>query len=189
MRIPFFSFIIKRINWEFWTGNIIVILSTVLGVYLASHAALETGLKFESIRDDVHGYNLRKSMRDEIQYNIETLEKLIKFVKKVDSYNIESPLYPKVRTFVLDAMKRSRMTLTLPNDIISGTLNFYDSVNNQLVLGSRDHARRREMLRALVKYKDQAKKQLLPSLDKDIARLEKKIREEKDTKRASFLSL
>ena len=43
---------VGKANWEFWIGNFFVVFSTVLGVYLAAHAALETAIQFEAVRAD-----------------------------------------------------------------------------------------------------------------------------------------
>ena len=67
-----------KANWEFWIGNLFVVFSTVLGVYLAAHAALETAIQFESVRADRDSYYVRTSLRNELQHNISVYEEIIK---------------------------------------------------------------------------------------------------------------
>lgn len=68
---------IKKANWEFWIGNMVVVLSTVLGVYLAAHAALETAIKYEAIKTDRNNYYLRTSLYNEMNHNVDAIEKII----------------------------------------------------------------------------------------------------------------
>ena len=71
-------------NWEFWIGNAVVVFSTVLGVYLASHTALETAMEFESLRTDRDNYHLRASLRAEVAANLRYLFKhLVEFVARI----------------------------------------------------------------------------------------------------------
>ena len=68
---------IGKANWEFWIGNLFVVFSTVLGVYLAAHAALETAIQFEAVRADRDSYYVRTSLHNELKYNIDVYEEII----------------------------------------------------------------------------------------------------------------
>jgi hypothetical protein len=50
-------------NAEFWIANLIVMASTVLGVYLAAQAGFTTALQFEVARSESEGYYLRRAAR------------------------------------------------------------------------------------------------------------------------------
>lgn len=189
MQIPIISFIIRRVNWEFWLGNIIVVLSTVLGVYLASHAALETGLKFESIRADVAGYNLRRSMKEEILHNFRVVDKLQKMINRGASYHSSSPDFPKLRTFVIEAMKKNPSTLSLPSEIITGTLDFYEAAQDQMDRASRKLIGSDYMMKKIQKERSKVKKNVLSIINKDIKRLKTRIDKAAEPKGFSFLNL
>ena len=41
--------IIAGLNKEFWIGHFLIMVSTVLGVYLAAHSGLKTAVEFDAI--------------------------------------------------------------------------------------------------------------------------------------------
>ena len=66
-----------KANWEFWIGNFFVVFSTVLGVYLAAHTALETAIEIEAVRADRDSFYVRTSLYNELNHNIDTYEIII----------------------------------------------------------------------------------------------------------------
>lgn len=118
---------IGKANWEFWIGNLFVVFSTVLGVYLAAHAALETAIEFESVRADRDSYYVRTSLHNELNQNISVYEKII------DNYRNGKGGYHKTdqwadhpEYFVWDALKTSPALLTTPPNILEGVTDFYN---------------------------------------------------------------
>lgn len=187
MPVPIISFIIRRVNWEFWVGNVVVVLSTILGVYLASHAALETGLKFESIRADVSGYNLRKSIKEEIMHNFRVVDKLQKMIDNGAAYHVSSPDFPKMRTFVIEAMKKNPTTLSLPSEIITGTLDFYETSDDLMDRASRKLIGVSHMMKQIKSERRKVRKKVLRVLDKELADLQKRIDQAQTPRAISFL--
>ncbi len=59
---------------EFWIKNLIVVLSTVLGVYLAAYTNLETATEFETVRVD-RDKDMRFSLPQEINHSISAFKK------------------------------------------------------------------------------------------------------------------
>jgi hypothetical protein len=57
-------------NAEFWISNLIIMASTVLGVYLAAQAGYRTALEFEVARGDRDGYYMRRALLDELKDNV-----------------------------------------------------------------------------------------------------------------------
>ncbi len=115
-----------KANWEFWIGNFFVVFSTVLGVYLAAHAALETAIQFESVRADRDSYYVRTSLRNELNYNISVYEEIINNYRKGGArYNKNSQWSNHPEYFVWDSLKSSPALLTTPPEILAGVTRFY----------------------------------------------------------------
>ena len=115
-----------KANWEFWIGNFFVVFSTVLGVYLAAHAALETAIQFEAVRADRDSYYVRTSLHNELKYNIEVYEDIIKNYRSGGSgYHKKSQWQNHPEYFVWESLKSSPALLTTPPEILAGVTNFY----------------------------------------------------------------
>ena len=61
-------------NAEFWIANLIVMASTVLGVYLAAQAGFKTALQFEVARSERDGFYMRRALLDEVKDNLESVD-------------------------------------------------------------------------------------------------------------------
>jgi hypothetical protein len=57
-------------NAEFWISNLVIMASTVLGVYLAALAGYKTALEFEVTRGERDGYYMRRALVDELKDNL-----------------------------------------------------------------------------------------------------------------------
>jgi hypothetical protein len=123
------------LNKEFWLGNIFVMLSTVLGVYLAANSGLKTAMEFERISSDRDNYYLRANLRDEVMYNVAVSEEIITAIDKVGTFDrINHPAY---QHFVMDTMKEQSNTLKTPNKILTGILRYNEDINSYMGLRDR----------------------------------------------------
>ena len=163
-------------NSVFWIGNAVVILSTVLGVYLASHAALETAMQFEALRADRDNYYLRRSLRDEFVRNLEALDGIAAVLEEHGHrYQPSISAFPRLRFFVWEAMKTAPQTLATPSQILAGVQSLYD--RSQELLGrSETHrigpAYLAEQLRALTA---EYRAGTLAAMDADLASLQREL--------------
>ena len=117
---------IGQANWEFWIGNFFVVFSTILGVYLAAHAALETAIQFEAVRADRDSYYVRTSLHNELEHNIDVYEEIIKNYRDGKSgYSKNSQWQNHPEYFVWESLKSSPALITTPPEILAGVANFY----------------------------------------------------------------
>ena len=117
---------IGKANWEFWIGNLFVVFSTVLGVYLAAHAALETAIEFEAVRADRDSYYVRTSLQNELYQNISVYEKIIDNYRNGKSgYHKKDQWAKHPEYFVWESLKSSPALLTTPPKILAGVTDFY----------------------------------------------------------------
>ena len=115
-----------KANWEFWIGNFFIVFSTVLGVYLAAHAALETAIQFEAVRADRDSYYIRTSLHNELQHNIDAYEEIIKNYRDGGaSYSKNSQWLNHPEYIVWESLKSSPALITTPPEILTGVANFY----------------------------------------------------------------
>ena len=61
-------------NAEFWISNLVIMASTVLGVYLAALAGYKTALEFEVARGERDGYYMRRALLDELKDNLDAVK-------------------------------------------------------------------------------------------------------------------
>ena len=61
-------------NVEFWVSNLVIMVSTVLGVYLAAQAGYKVALEFEVARGERDGYYMRRALLDELKDNLDTVK-------------------------------------------------------------------------------------------------------------------
>ncbi len=61
-------------NREYWFAQIVVLLSTVVGVYLAAQAGYKTAIEFEVTRGQRDGYYLRRTLLAELKSNIRAVD-------------------------------------------------------------------------------------------------------------------
>ena len=115
-----------KANWEFWIGNFFVVFSTVLGVYLAAHAALETAIQFEAVRADRNSYYVRTSLYNELNHNIGAYEEIIENYRNGKSrYSKNNQWLNHPEYFVWESLKSSPALLTTPPEILVGVTDFY----------------------------------------------------------------
>ncbi len=158
---------------EFWIGHLLVMISTVLGVYLAAHSGLKTAVEFDAISSDRDNYYLRANLRDEIRYNISIAEKFIVTIDKLGSFHRSN--YPAFQTYVLETMKEQSNTLKTPNVILNGTLQYYDRVDRLLAQKQSGGINVRVLATKLRKEIDKYNKNVMTQLDKNLIDLKKRL--------------
>lgn len=161
--------LVSGLKKEFWIGHLLVMVSTVLGVYLAAHSGLKTAVQFEAITSDRDNYYLRANLRDEIVFNIDITEKIIKQIDKWGTFDRKS--YPKFQSYVMETMKEQSNTLKTPNIILSGTLQYYDRVDRLFEQRSGHSLSYPALAKKLRKEIDGYKQNVLAVMDDDLKAL------------------
>ncbi|MEM7400836.1 MAG: hypothetical protein AAF304_02680 [Pseudomonadota bacterium] len=167
-----------KANWEFWIGNFFVVFSTVLGVYLAAHAALETAIQFEAVRADRDSYYVRSSLRNELNHNIAVYEEIIKnYQEGKKGYHKSDQWMSHPEHIVWESLKSSPALITTPPDILSGVSNFYQY--SELILeklSKRGPTNSTIYLASQLEEKiNEFKKGTLPLLESNLASLKKEL--------------
>jgi hypothetical protein len=64
----------EKNNLEYWVSQLVVLTSTVLGVYLAAQAGYSTAIQFEMTRGEREAYYVRRALLDEVKSNLRTVD-------------------------------------------------------------------------------------------------------------------
>lgn len=161
-------------NVEFWVSNLVIIASTVLGVYLASQAGFKTALQFELARSEREGYFMRRALLDELKDNIETSNKFSDYIINQDGWRFRGNA-AKLQTYVWETMKEQSITFQLPADVLTNVRRFYNTVD---ALSKSMEAGQGTAIDAAKGLAEEAKKTqatVVPLLEKDIAGLRGKL--------------
>ena len=138
-------------NAEFWISHLIILFSTVLGVYLAAQAGYRTAVEFEVSRTDREGYYLRRALLDEVRHNLDWADKLTDTVNK-DAYTFLTG-NEKPQTFVWDTMQQQSTTFQLPPQTLAAIRGYYDGIGGHVKamtpspVSSKEKRRRRGKMR------------------------------------------
>jgi hypothetical protein len=189
---------------EFWISNLVIIFSTVLGVYLAAKAGYGTAVQFELVRTEREGYFMRRALLDEVRDNVASIdawgadfEKLLRdrisadYMKPEDTwltYYVDNggyqpqkggptPKEPKLKTFIWESMKQQSATFQVPPAVLSAVRRYYDNVAENAAEVTKRTVEGALAARAIVTDTNQMRDELLPKFEKDAAELEARLKE------------
>jgi hypothetical protein len=159
-------------NLEFWVSNAVIVLSTILGVYLAAQAGYTTALNFERVRNEREGYFMRKALLDELSDNLDQADKTSAWVVK-DGWRMQGGSADafKPQNYVWDAMKESTVTFAIPAHILTGVRRYYaaaDVVARQYAIGQ---GTAMDGAKQSIEEAKKVRKGIIPELQRDIERL------------------
>ena len=165
----------KNKNREFWFSHLVVLVSTVLGVYLAASAGLKTAIEFELIKSDRDSYYMRAAFLDELRDNADKMEswgkeyrggKARKFIGNPDDFKLDD--------FIWLTMRDNPGTFEIPGEILTGVRRYYSSAQTTLrkMTGKKPAAKEvDDMLGATETFR----KDTIIKLEEDVAKLRTKL--------------
>lgn len=167
---PFKFFKVRETgNAEFWVSHGIILVSTVLGVYLAAMAGYRTAVEFEVSRTDREGYYMRRALRDEVNKNLQWADMISDAVLK--DYRASAG-GQKPSTFVWETMKQQSITFQLSPQTLSAIREFYDnSESNVKAMTPAMFTGKQEVAENWKKEAQKLRETVLVDLDKDMAEL------------------
>lgn len=113
-------------NAEFWMSHLLLIISTVFGVYLAALQGFEVGIKLNNASDKKASYQVQAKLLDEVQYNLERLDtwladikdgNLPKYRERPDAFNLS--------TVIWESLRQQPAAMDLPRDALTRLRRFY----------------------------------------------------------------
>lgn len=166
-------------NLEFWFTQVVILASTVLGVYLASFAGFEIAVNFDRYQSASEVSYLEKSLRAEVADNIAKVEGWTENYDQGPMLWHDSRFAPR-ESFKLDdmvwmTMRYSPRTFEVHPEVLTGVRRFYAEVEKHktvLFQQSRPNGLARKAMKKLAVAASQARANLLPRMDREIAEQE-----------------
>jgi hypothetical protein len=126
----------RRQNAIFWIGQLAVVFSTVLGVYLAASQGLKTAVEFHAAVSNEKNFYTLSALREEVKSNNQLL---LDFTQENfvfdDDGNVTSHRgsdLPDLNWFVWVTMTNATESLELPVDILKDTNRYYLELNKEM---------------------------------------------------------
>ena len=163
-------------NLEFWVSNAVIVLSTVLGVYLAAQAGYRTALDFELARTERESYFMRRALLDELKDNLVQADTISKNMAE-NGWRVRNadPEIFKLQGYVWETMKQQSTTFQIPSEVLTGVRRYYDKsagYTKQLAVGQGTAT---EAVAAWLKDTQEVREKIVPALEKDIEDLRNKL--------------
>jgi hypothetical protein len=87
-------------NLEYWVSQLVVLTSTVLGVYLAAQAGYSTAIQFEVTRGEREAYYLRRALLDEVKSNLRAVDEWSASYEKALREKVDEAYFEPTDTWV-----------------------------------------------------------------------------------------
>ena len=113
----------------FWLNQVFMIVSTIVGVYLAAQSGLEQALKFDTLSKLEDNYYLRMSLYDELEDAVQELERYSEILAKSPPKSVIEEQRPLLEKYVWETMKYNPTTLETPSNILSEVRRFYSKAD------------------------------------------------------------
>lgn len=113
-------------NVEFWVSHLLIVASTVIGVFLAAQAGFDKALQFEAIKTDRENYHLQSALAAELEDNLDNVAAWgADFVGGgAQGFKGQAEKY-RLETFVWEAMKESPNIFQIPAEILTPIRRYY----------------------------------------------------------------
>jgi hypothetical protein len=155
----------SKASAEFWFSHIIIMISTVLGVYLAASAGFDVAVEFEKTRMDREVYFMERALFNEVKDNVN-------YAKQYSSDYISnstirsSGANNELDTFIWKAMTNSNIVFQMDENLLTPTRRLYASLTKKLIILSKsnNHLAARQIL----KIATDASENLIPEMAKII---------------------
>ncbi len=159
---------------EFWISNLVIIVSTVLGVYLAAQAGFRTALEFEIARTEREGYFMRRALLDELKDNLTASTEYSDFIINRDGWRGRGNS-PKLQDYVWQTMQQNTLTFQLPAEVLTGIRRYYNTfelLGKSFEIGQGTAI---DAAKALAEEVRKAQETTVPALERNIAELREKL--------------
>ena len=154
---------------SFWISQIVIIIATVGGVYLAASQGLKQAIQFDSIKSEQNNYFLRKSLQNELADNVGYIRE---YADKVKRQIVNADL--NLETFVWNSMTYSPVALETPSELLREAQKFYHSAADIMANKNFQPRNRAENLTALA---DHVEKNVLGKFEANTKALRETLRQ------------
>ena len=165
----------EKENTKFWISHLVVLFGTVLGVYLAASAGLQTAVQFELIKSDRDSYYMRSALLDELGDNMDKVQQwggeyrngnARKFIGRPDDFILD--------TYVWKTMQDSPGTFEIPSKILTQVRRYYTNteINLRKMTGKGPAA---DQVNTMLEETETMRTGAIPLLKQDLQQLVEKL--------------
>lgn len=148
---------------SFWVSQIVIIIATVGGVYLAASQGLKQAIQFDAIRSEQNNFYLRTSLKNELADNVGYIRD---YITKVNNRVVKPTL--NLETFVWTSMTYSTSSLETPSGLLREAQKFYHTAADIM---ANPHFNDMNRAKELGELADHIEKEVLPQFENDADRL------------------
>lgn len=148
---------------SFWISQMVIIIATVAGVFLAASQGLKQAIQFDSIRSEQNNYYLRKSLQNELADNVGYIRE---YQEKVKQRVVKPAL--NLETFVWTSMTYSSTSLETPSNMLREAQKFYHQAEEIM---ANPHFNDVNRAKGLGDLADHVEKAVLPLFEENLDRL------------------
>ncbi|RDH84817.1 MAG: hypothetical protein DIZ80_04960 [endosymbiont of Galathealinum brachiosum] len=155
----------EKASAEFWISHIIIIVSTVLGVYLAAGAGFDVAVEFEKTRMDRELYYMESALLSEIRDNTEYASSYSTGYLKGE-INFKQGANNELDTFIWTTMTNTGHSFQIEAELLTQVRRFYSNVSKNLRLLS--EGRNAFAAKEIKRLSEEASLKLIPEMEKNI---------------------
>lgn len=123
---------IKKLNAEFWAGQLFTIFATIIGVYLAANSGFEKAIEFDNITNARQSYYVQKALFDELQDNLQKTQVWTEEFNKNPQRNDMHLALEKYQYqyYLWQTIQESSAVFEVPYRFVGGINQFYTESEN-----------------------------------------------------------
>lgn len=158
---------------SYWVGHAIVIVSTVIGVYLAASVGFQKAVEFELLKSDRDTYYLAHAYHNEVIANAEVAEA---FAKEFNgkAYFAEQNR-PRFNRYVYETMKFAPSTFEIRPQILNAVAQYYSDVDDLINKLDARKLGKQVVLQRLNERSAEIKSTALAMLAEDVEAMKKRL--------------
>ncbi len=171
----------EKPNTQFWVTQLIILVSTILGVYLASFAGYSIAVDFDRYQRVTNQLNLEKALLAEVSDNVGKVDVWTSGYSKAPMAWHDKRLAPdathRLDNMIWLTMRNSPQTFEINQEAITKVRRFYSAVETQklILLQQRNsNGYAKQAMGTLTTLAEGARADILPLLNSSIEKLEKK---------------
>ena len=116
----------------YWIGHFFTIAATIIGVYYAAIVGFDVALKVELVKADRGTYYVAESMYQELNFNVENMDKYIQNIEKERYVFKEHIAGIRLNDYVFQASKETESTFEIEPRLLTEISIYYFSVGNAI---------------------------------------------------------
>lgn len=159
---------------SFWVSQLFILVSTVVGVFLAANQGYQQAVQFENMTSYKENYYLQKSLQYELQDNIAILKELMIRLQDPNYFGAHNES-PNFYSLVWENMKYSKTTLGTPPEFLRLAQQFYRNIattQQKIAKGDISIPSGIKQFQAQI---DIIEQQLIPALEKSTEQIKKEL--------------